>query len=82
MSFKGDNRDFRRGTLRDDLWIKPIASYYSGSQIIQWLSYINYGTTFNEEEIASGFFPVNLHTLSILVRLHLIAFPFENTAMH
>jgi hypothetical protein len=82
MSFSEDGRDIRRGKLRDDLWIKPISSYYSASQVIQWLSCIKYETTFTEEEVASGHFPVTLHNLSILMRLHLLTFPFENTAMH
>jgi hypothetical protein len=71
-----------RGTLRDDLWIKPVASYYSASQVVQWLSCIKYETTLTEQEVASGLFPVNLHNLSILMRHHLATFPFENTAMH
>jgi hypothetical protein len=82
MTFKDDTREFRRGKLRDDLWIKPTTSYYSASQVVQWLSCINYETTFTEQEVASGLFPLNLRNLSILMRLHLVAFPFENTAMH
>jgi hypothetical protein len=82
MSFQGGDCDIRRGTLRDDLWIKPVTSYYSTSQVVQWLSCIGYEPTFTEQEVASGLFPVNLNNLSVLMRLHLVAFPFENTAMH
>jgi hypothetical protein len=82
MSPENATQDVRRGRLRGDLWIKPLTSYYSASQVVQWLSCINYKTIFTEEEIASGLFPADLRNLSMLMRLHLVTFPFENTAMH
>lgn len=77
-----DVGDIRYGTLHDDLWIKPISSYYSSRQVTQWLSLLNYETTLTEHDVSSGGFSANLHNLSILMRLHLLAFPFENTFMH
>jgi len=82
MSSKNDDLNIRRGTLHDDLWIKPIASYYSPSQIVQWLSRINHETAFTEQEVSSRLFPADLSNLNTLMRLHLLAFPFENTSMH
>lgn len=82
MSPEDATQDVRRGRLHGDLWIKPVTSYYSASQVVQWLSRINYETIFTEEEIALGRFPADLRNLSILMRLHLVTFPFENTAMH
>jgi hypothetical protein len=82
MSFQAGDCNIRHGTLHDGLWIKPVASYYSTSQVVQWLSCIGYETTFTEQDIISELFPVNLHNLSVLMRLHLVTFPFENTAMH
>jgi len=82
MSYQSSDCDIRRGTLHDGLWIKPVTSYYSPSQVVQWLSCIEYKPTFTEREVASGLFPINLHNLSVLMRLHLVAFPFEYTPMH
>jgi hypothetical protein len=82
MNIKGDSNDVRHGILRDDLWIKPVASYYSTSQIIQWLSCIKYDHTFTEQDVAARLFAANLDNLSTLMRLHMVTFPFESTAMH
>lgn len=82
MTSEQDTQHIPRGNLHGDLWIKSVASYYSAAQVVQWLSHINYETTFTEQEISSGHFPANLHNLSTLVRLQLLTYPFENTAMH
>ncbi|KAF9466852.1 hypothetical protein BDZ94DRAFT_1157039 [Collybia nuda] len=66
-----------RGVLRDGLFIKSAPSYYSPSQASQWLDCIGFPQKF---DVAS--FPSTLENLAHLVRLHLVAFPFENTAMH
>ncbi|KDQ51844.1 hypothetical protein JAAARDRAFT_198720 [Jaapia argillacea MUCL 33604] len=72
------------GTLHDNSYIKQVPSCYTPLQVAQWLNRISYPseTTVTETEISSGTFPINFETLTILVRLHLVAFPYENTAMH
>lgn len=72
----------RNGTLQGALLIKNRPSYYTSSQISQWLSCIRFPTSYNDAEISSGAFPPTLQNLEDLMRLHLIAFPFENTEMH
>jgi hypothetical protein len=71
-----------KGTLRDGQMIKLVPSYYTPSQISQWLFGIGYPTTFTEMDVSSGTFSATLENLGHLMRLHLLAFPFENTAMH
>jgi hypothetical protein len=73
---------FTNGTLRDGLWIKKVPSYYNPAQISKWLSRIRFEPSCTEQDISTGAFPATLENLYILVRLHLLAFPFENTAMH
>ena len=66
--------------LRGGLWIKQVSSYYTPAQVAAWLSCIGFEPAYSEEE--TGSFDASLENLCTIVRLHLIAFPFENTAMH
>ncbi|KAF5372332.1 hypothetical protein D9615_009289 [Tricholomella constricta] len=70
------------GTLQDGQIIKHVPSAYSASQISQWLSRIGFPRSYSDVEISGGAFPHTLDHLEMLTRLHLIAFPFENTEMH
>ena len=72
------------GILRGGLYIKPKPSYYSPGQLARYLTRIQYTPKEHAEEtfIADGNFPANLENLERLIRLHLVAFPFDNTAMH
>ncbi|KAK0194206.1 cysteine proteinase [Armillaria mellea] len=62
--------------------IKKAESPYSPQEIVQWLESIGYKNELTESDIASGSFKTTLESLHILVRLHLVAFPFENCDMH
>ena len=57
-------------------------SYYSAEQAVQYLRHINFTNVPSLEELQAGVFDASLKNLSAIVRLHLISFPFENTAMH
>jgi hypothetical protein len=70
------------GTLDNGLWIKHVPSEYSPDQIAQYLSAIDYEPLYNAGAILSGHFPTNVNSLTRLMRLHMLAFPFENTSMH
>ncbi|KIL56214.1 hypothetical protein M378DRAFT_89691 [Amanita muscaria Koide BX008] len=72
------------GILRGGLYIKPKPSCYSPGQLSRYLTRIGYTPKEHSEEtfIANGNFPANLENLERLMRFHLLAFPFENTAMH
>ncbi|TFK32376.1 arylamine N-acetyltransferase 1 [Crucibulum laeve] len=74
--------EHRDGILRGGAWIKNVPSYYSPAQVLQWLSAINFVPQVTEEDITTRSFPAPLETLEQLIRLHLLTFPFENTAMH
>ncbi|KIL63913.1 hypothetical protein M378DRAFT_163863 [Amanita muscaria Koide BX008] len=69
--------DTEEGTLRDGLYIKSKPSPYSPQQLARYITRIGYTPI-----IANGLFAANLDNLERLIRLHLLAFPFENTAMH
>jgi hypothetical protein len=71
-----------KGTLQDGLWIKNTPSCYNPAQIVAWLSRVGFPQSYTEAEISEGLFPVSLENLDTLVRLQLLTFPFENTAMH
>jgi len=64
------------GTLRDCVLIRTIPSLYTLSQISQYLATIGI-----QHYDAKTFLPT-LENLKHLVRLHILAFPFENTPMH
>ncbi|EKM81236.1 hypothetical protein AGABI1DRAFT_56672 [Agaricus bisporus var. burnettii JB137-S8] len=70
------------GTLDGGLWIKNVPSKYSADQVAQYLSTIDYEPHYNAEAISSGQFPINIYSLSRVMRLHMLAFPFENISMH
>lgn len=71
------------GTLRDGLHIKTVPSCYSPAQVAQYLARIGYTPTEHTDRlIANGGFPTTLENIERLIRLHLLTFPFENTAMH
>ncbi|KAF8066538.1 arylamine N-acetyltransferase 1 [Lyophyllum atratum] len=70
------------GTLQDGQFIKQVPSPYTPTQIVQWLSRIGFPTSYSEDNLSRGAFPHTLENLGALARLHLVAFPFENTAMH
>ncbi|KAM6500018.1 hypothetical protein JOM56_005526 [Amanita muscaria] len=69
--------DTAEGILRDGLYIKSKPSPYSPPQLARYITRIGYTPI-----IANGLFAANLDNLERLIRLHLLAFPFENTAMH
>ncbi|SJL10079.1 uncharacterized protein ARMOST_13461 [Armillaria ostoyae] len=58
--------------------IKKAESPYSPQEIIQWLESIGYKHELTESDIASGSFKTTLENLHVLVRMHLVAFPFVN----
>ncbi|KAK0205183.1 hypothetical protein DFS33DRAFT_1274130 [Desarmillaria ectypa] len=62
--------------------IKKVESPYTPQEVIQWLESIGYRHELTEPEIASGSFKTTLENLHVLIRMHLIAFPFENCDMH
>ncbi|KIK57648.1 hypothetical protein GYMLUDRAFT_228617 [Collybiopsis luxurians FD-317 M1] len=68
------------GLLRDGLWIKSVPSLYDSKQASEWLSRINYPGNWSADNISE--FPATLDNLSLLIRLQIVAFAFENTAMH
>ncbi|KAJ6575975.1 arylamine N-acetyltransferase 2 [Mycena vulgaris] len=61
------------GLLRGGLWIKRTPSVYSSAQVTQWLTKIKY---------PGDILVPSLENLSLLARLSLTTFPFENTPMH
>ncbi|KAF8879268.1 hypothetical protein BD779DRAFT_1447074 [Infundibulicybe gibba] len=71
----------RTGTLRDGCWIKRVPSAYTPAQIAEYLQYVGL-TQYTESNIASGGFSPSFDNLGLLVRLHLLTFLFEHTAMH
>jgi len=71
-----------KGQLRDSLWIDNVASYYTPQQVSQYLISVGFENAPSTDVIAAGDFPASLENLRRLVRLHLLTFPFENTAMH
>jgi hypothetical protein len=73
---------FTSGTLQDGLWIKQVPSVFSPQQVAEYLSVIEYEPIYDAESVASGKFPVNLDSLTRLTRLHMLAFPFDNSSMH
>ncbi|KAF8623251.1 hypothetical protein AX17_007497 [Amanita inopinata Kibby_2008] len=72
------------GTLRDGLYIKKVPSPYSPSQLTHYLNRIGFTPEehVNEQLIRDGKFPATLDSLERIIRLHLLVFAFENTAMH
>jgi hypothetical protein len=73
---------FTSGTLQDGLRIKKVASRFTPKQVAEYLSAIEYEPVYDAEAIASGSFPVNLDSLTRVTRLHMLSFPFDNSAMH
>lgn len=70
------------GKLRDGVRIKKRRSAYSSQQLVRWLEEIEYPKIYTEEDIASGRFPTTLDNMTIIQRLHLVKYPYENTEMH
>ncbi|KAJ3919987.1 hypothetical protein F5877DRAFT_39028 [Lentinula edodes] len=68
------------GQLRDGLWIKQTPSLYNKTQAANWLSRIKYPGSWSEDNV--GDFEADLDNLCLLQRLQIVAFAFENTAMH
>ncbi|KAJ4475298.1 hypothetical protein C8J55DRAFT_457384 [Lentinula edodes] len=68
------------GQLRDGLWIKRTPSLYNKTQAANWLSRIKYPGSWSEDNV--GDFEADLDNLCLLQRLQIVAFAFENTAMH
>ncbi|KAF8878520.1 hypothetical protein BD779DRAFT_1447625 [Infundibulicybe gibba] len=71
----------RTGTLRDGYWIKRVPSAYTPAQVAEYLQCVGL-TQYTESNIASGGFPPSFDNLGVLIRFHLLTFPFEHTAMH
>ncbi|KAJ3775382.1 hypothetical protein FB446DRAFT_406994 [Lentinula raphanica] len=68
------------GLLHNNLWIKALPSLYDKTQAAHWLSRIKFPGSWSADNVAS--FEPTLDNLCLLQRLHLVAFAFENTAMH
>ncbi|KAJ3986138.1 hypothetical protein F5890DRAFT_1505985 [Lentinula detonsa] len=68
------------GLLRNSAWIKEISSLYDRSQVAHWLSRIKYPGNWSADNV--GDFEPTLDNLCLLQRLQIVAFAFENTAMH
>jgi len=64
------------GTLRGAVLIRHVPSLYTPSQISQYLAAV--GIQHHDTKT----FPPTLENFERLVRLHILTFPFENTAMH
>ncbi|KAE9409483.1 cysteine proteinase [Gymnopus androsaceus JB14] len=68
------------GQLRDGLWIKKVPSLYDKNQVSNWLFRIKYPGNWSADKVDN--FEATLDNLCLLVRLQIVAFTFENTAMH
>ncbi|ESK91089.1 arylamine n-acetyltransferase 1 [Moniliophthora roreri MCA 2997] len=70
-------------TLTDGRYIKKMPSPYSKSQVLEWLTLIGYNITPSvKSDIENDTFRADLDNLKILMRLHIVGIPFENTEMH
>ncbi|KAJ7031731.1 hypothetical protein C8F04DRAFT_1004580 [Mycena alexandri] len=74
------SRTEERGQLRGGLWIKQTPSVYTTAQVSEWLAKIKYPKINYPEDITS--FEPSLESLTLLARLSITTFPFENTPMH
>ncbi|KAF5387859.1 hypothetical protein D9615_000166 [Tricholomella constricta] len=74
--------NFHNGNLQSGAWIRRSDSLYTPGQITTWLSVIEFPYRFTEDDILHARFPTTLENLHFLVRLSLVAFPYENTMMH
>lgn len=75
------------GYLQDKLWIKRVQSKYTPIQVAQYLATVgvslpsNIGQPFDSAN-GSRQREMRLKTLEMVVKHHLLTFPFENTEMH
>ncbi|KAJ7152021.1 hypothetical protein C8R46DRAFT_1042902 [Mycena filopes] len=74
------SRTEESGQLRGGLWIKQTPSVYTTAQVSEWLAKIKYPKINYPEDITS--FEPSLESLTLLARLSITTFPFENTPMH
>ncbi|KAK7692954.1 hypothetical protein QCA50_004595 [Cerrena zonata] len=72
--------DHPAAKLRGCLWIKKVSSVYSAGQVSNWLKRIGFPGAISDDMVTH--FDASLENLSILHRLHLVTFAFENTPMH
>lgn len=72
------------GYLEGHLWIKSVPSAYTLDQVTQYVKAIGFVQEAGADVDlkATGRFPRDLVTLTEVIKHHLMAFPFENTAMH
>jgi hypothetical protein len=71
------------GMLANGRYIKKMPSQYSKSQVLEWLTLIGYDVTSKvQSDVENDTFQADLHNLTILMRLHIVGIPFENTEMH
>ncbi|KAF8879269.1 hypothetical protein BD779DRAFT_1789009 [Infundibulicybe gibba] len=70
-----------QATLCDGYWIKRVPSVYTPAQVAEYLRCVGL-TQYTEADIVRGGFPTSFDNLGLLVRHHLLAFPFEHTGMH
>ncbi|KAF9073035.1 hypothetical protein BDP27DRAFT_1400441 [Rhodocollybia butyracea] len=68
------------GQLREGLWIKTVPSAYDETQVFRYLCRIGFPGNWSVDSVKD--FKVDLDNLALLMRLHIVAFAFENTAMH
>ncbi|KAF8154439.1 arylamine N-acetyltransferase 1 [Crassisporium funariophilum] len=74
--------DIRFGTLENGAWIKKASSCYTPAQALQWLDCMGLDLQVSEDDLTAGSLSTSLETLVLIVRGHLLTFPFENTTMH
>lgn len=70
------------GFLRDKLWIRLIPSSYTPAQVLAYLEKIGWDAGLSEDDIQAKRFPRGPDALAKLILLHLLTFPWDNTAMH
>lgn len=64
--------------------IKPVKSCYTADQIFEYLEHVKFVLPLDCDagSLEADAFDCTLDNLETIMRLHLLSFPFENTAMH
>ncbi|KAF9073036.1 hypothetical protein BDP27DRAFT_1319312 [Rhodocollybia butyracea] len=68
------------GRLREGLWIKAVPSAYDEAQVSNYLCRIKFPGSWSADNVKD--FNADLDNLALLMRLHIVTFAFENTAIH
>ena len=72
----------RRKSQKEIMKIKSIKSVFSPPQITEYLECVGFVKVSNESQPQPGKFDATVENLHTITRLHILRFPFENTAMH